>query len=179
MNFLHSIIAIFAGACLGFISSILFFLWHTRIIERKKRKTLIKHLIKELEFNIHSLEDLSKKLENVSPVSKYIEETFDEQHPLPKFIVYGNYFTENYFNQEYLFEKLTPEDIYKLNEISKTMKIYISNLEEIINEFELAGVENKMLDAKMEDLDSVWEREKGKIKEFTAEVRRIKKKLEE
>ena len=128
MNFCQNVISTFIGVTLGFIFSIILFYFQQRWIKKTQKKSLEKNLVKEFEFNKHYLrkilKDIKKTIEKITVNDKNVFYYF-------KYIGYQRLFTQIYFQQGYLYEKLEPNDINLIDTILSRMTLggqdYINN----------------------------------------------------
>jgi len=128
MNFWQNVLSTFIGALFGFVFSIFLFYLTQRLSKNAQKKSLEKNLVKEFEFNEHYLrkilDDLKKTIEKITVNDKNVFYFFN-------YISYQRLFTQTYFQQGYLYDKLEPDDINLidtiLNRISLGGQAYINN----------------------------------------------------
>jgi hypothetical protein len=118
--FWQNIISTFIGAFLAFIFSICLFYLTTHLQKKSQRASLEKNLIREFEFNEQYLAKL------LSELNKAIEKITVNDHNvyfLGKYEGFQRLFIQFYFQQGFLYEKLTSEDINLLDTILNHMAI--------------------------------------------------------
>lgn len=121
MEFWTNLVSTFIGAFSGFVFSIVLFFLTNNIGRKSAKESLENNLIKEFEFNEHYLEnissDLYKAIEKINADSKNVFIYFN-------YINFQRLFITQYFQQGYLYEKLTPDDIVLLDKILTHMNLY-------------------------------------------------------
>ncbi len=128
MTFWQNMFSTFIGAVLGFAFSIVIYFIKTKMSNKSKKDNLEKSLLKELEYNDNFLNGLKNKL------NKVIERVaINDKNVFHYFIysTYSRYFMHAYFNEGYLFEKLSIDDITNINDIFMKMS---EPYQQIINE---------------------------------------------
>jgi formylmethanofuran dehydrogenase subunit E-like metal-binding protein len=103
------------GSICGFIFSIVLFHYNKKWTNEDVRKALEKNLAREFEFNIKFL---NRQLEDVKKIIEKI--TVGDRDTTKFYFRYSNFqrmFIASYFQQGYLYEKLTPEDINVIDAI--------------------------------------------------------------
>ena len=146
MNFYQNIFSTFIGVFSGFIFSIFLFYLTNRWSKKTQKKSLEKNLVKEFEFNEHYLqkilENLKKGIEKVTVNDKNVFYYFN-------YVSYQRLFTQSYFQQGFLYEKLDPDDINLLDTILSRMtyggECYINNSiqnwkEDILNQQQILNI---------------------------------------
>ena len=116
-----------AASCFCFLFSSLLYNGN-RWSEKTKKVNLEKSLIKELEYDENFLNkirtDINKIVEKVTVDDKEIYYTF-------VYITYFRSFTQSYFNEGYMFDKLEIDDLESINDIlmhmSEGMQQYMNN----------------------------------------------------
>ena len=118
MTFWQYLLATFGGVGLGFVFSIFLFYLTNRWGRNTRRRLLEKNVVKEFEFNEKYLEEVVKKLDEA------IQDITIGDKNGSYYFNYRSYqrlFTNAYFMQDFLYEKLNPDDTYKLDLILNRM----------------------------------------------------------
>lgn len=168
MNFWQNVFSTFIGALLGFILSIFLFYLTRRWSKNAQKKSLEKNLIKEFEFNEHYLQkilkDLNKAIEKITVNDKGVFYYI-------KYISYQRLFTQDYFRQGFLYEKLNPDDINLLDTIlSRMTQIH----EDYINVSIKKWKEN---DLSQKQILNILAFERDSIDKFIKDIGGIKQKI--
>ena len=172
MTFWENTLSTFIGAVLGFIFAIVLF-YLTNIWSRKlHKKSFDKNLAKECEFNEYYLEkivrELQKVIEKIGVNDKNVFHYFN-------YVSYKRLYTQGYFQQGFLYEKLGPEEINLLDTIlTKMTQIgdqYINNSiqlwkEDRINQkqiFEIVSFERNTIEKFIGDIGRIKQKITGKV----------------
>lgn len=168
MNFWQNVFSTFIGALLGFVFSIFLFYLTRRWSKKAQKKSLEKNLIKEFEFNAHYLqkilEDLKKAIEKITVNDKDVFYYFS-------YISYQRLFTQTYFQQGFLYERLDPDDINLLDTILSRMtrggEYHINNSIQRWKEDSLS----------QQQILKILAFERDSIEKFITDIGRIKQKI--
>lgn len=118
MTFWEYVLATFGGVGLGFVFSIFLFYLTNRWGRNTRRKLLEKNVAKEFEFNEKYLGEVMKKLDEAIQDITIGDKT---RFYYFNYRSYQRLFTNAYFMQDFLYEKLNPDDTYKLDLILTRM----------------------------------------------------------
>ena len=114
MTFWQNLFSTFTGAIFGFAFSVAVYYIKIRWSAKTKRSNLENSLLKELEYDENFLkkikDNIGKVIERVTVNDKAVYNYF-------VYLSYFRYFTQAYFNEGYLFDKLDIDDIEAINEI--------------------------------------------------------------
>ncbi|MCX5632326.1 MAG: hypothetical protein NTW93_01400 [Phycisphaerae bacterium] len=113
-NFREQILSSFIGTFFGFIFAIILFILTNKLIEIRNQKVLIKHLIKELKYDITQIEGW------IAEVDKILRKITAEDKRIYYYLKYSDFsrvFTQQAFNSGLLFDKLNDKEISQLNTI--------------------------------------------------------------
>ncbi len=129
MTFWQYLLATFGGVGLGFVFSILLFYLTNRWGRNARKKTLERNLIKEFTFDERYLQELVRKFDAA------LQDITVEDRNAFHYFNYRSYqqlFTTIYLSQDFIYDKLTPNDVYKLRLILDRMTFpgeqFINNL---------------------------------------------------
>ncbi len=118
MTFWQYLLATFVGVALGFVFSIILFYLTNRWSRNARKKSLEGNLVKEFVFNEKYLQDLIKKLD--AALQDITVENRNAYHYF-RYRSYQQLFTTTYLSQDFIYERLEPDDIYKLGLILDRM----------------------------------------------------------
>ncbi len=170
ISFFQNLFSTFLGAVLGFIFSIILFHIVEDKKEKKTKKTLIRSLKKEFEFNIYLL----KKLKD--DISKIIEKVNGDNHEIYIYLKYNEFqtfFLQRYFQLGYMYDNFSPEDISIINNLLNRYNLTMTNLinqkisqwnQKELNKAKLNNeltTEKDFIEEDIKNLESLY----GKIKE--------------
>ena len=144
----------------------------TKFFERKK---LEKSLINEFELNELFLNNLLRELEHLEYLSFRNIARNDKPFSAPVYTNYRRFFTETYFKDGVLYEKLRPIDIRKLDKILNVMNVEHHNyINEKFNEWQSCdGDVNGDKSFRI-----VLENEISQISQFIKDIRDVREKIE-
>ncbi|TKJ44694.1 hypothetical protein CEE35_07045 [Candidatus Aerophobetes bacterium Ae_b3b] len=168
MTFWEYVFATFGGVGLGFVFSIFLFYLTNRWGRNTRRKLLEKNVVKEFEFNEKYLEEVVKKLEEAIQDITVGDKT---RFYYFNYRSYQRLFTNAYFMQNFLYEKLNPNDTYKLDLILNRMTIpgeqFMTSLMDKWNSSQI-GQQEALKFARLE---------RDSMKSFIKDIGKIKQKI--
>ena len=168
MSFYQNLVSIFLAVLLGFIFSIILFYLTNKWNRKAQKKSLEKNLIKEFEFNEKYLQGIVKKL------SEAIEDITIENRSKYYYFSYKSYqrlFTIVYFKQEFVYEKLDPNDTYRLDLILNRMTL---GGEQFMNDLMQKWKENRI---NQQQALGFTRLERNSIEQFIKDIGKIKQKI--
>lgn len=167
--------SIFLPALLAFIFSIILFYLTKLVSNTLEKRRLEGNLINEFELNALLLKNLLRELEHLEYLSFRNIAKNDKPITTPVYTNYRRFFTETFFMKWFLYEKLEPNDINKIDRILNAMNIEHQNyIRDKIAEWKTGdgGVDG---DKKFR---IILEDERNMISQFIRDIRQIKEKLE-
>lgn len=119
--------AVFVPTLLAFLSAMALFFGARHLTAYLEKRRLEKHLINEFELNELILGNLLRELEHLEYLS--FRNIARNSKPLipPVYTSYKRLFTETYLNNGFLYDKLHPTDINKLDRVMNTMNMEHQN----------------------------------------------------
>jgi hypothetical protein len=165
----------FFSTFFAFLFAILIFFLSRFVIKYFERKRLQKNLINEFELNELFLHNLLRELEHLEYLSFRNIARNEKKVSAPVYTNYRRFFTEAYFKDGVLYEKLRPVDIRKLDKILTVMSVDHHNyVTEKFNEWQAC---NGDVNGDM-SFRNVLENEIAQISQFVKDVREIREKIE-
>jgi hypothetical protein len=119
--------AMFLPTFIAFFSAIALFFGARHVTRFLEKRRLEKYLINEFELNELILSNLLRELEHLAYLSFRNIARNDKPVVPPVYSSYKRFFTESYFNNGFLYDKLKPIDINKLDRIMNVMNIEHQN----------------------------------------------------
>lgn len=119
--------SIFLPTFLAFILALVFFFGGRYLAGYLKKRRIEKYLLNEFELNELILSNLLRELEHLEYLSFRNIARNDKPVIPPVYTSYKRFFTEAYFNNGYLYDRLRPTDINKLDRIMNAMNIEHQN----------------------------------------------------
>lgn len=119
--------AIFLPTLIAFLSAMALFFGARYLTGHLEKKKLEKYLINEFELNELILTNLLRELEHLEYLSFRNIARNDKPVIPPVYTSYKRFFTEAYFNNGFLYDKLRPTDINKLDRLMNVMNIEHQN----------------------------------------------------
>ncbi len=119
--------AIFLPALLAFILAMALFFGGRYVTTYLAKRRLEKYLINEFELNELILTKLLRELEHLEYLSFRNIARNDKPVLPPVYTSYKRFFTDAYFNNGYLYDRLRPTDINKLDRIMNAMNMEHQN----------------------------------------------------
>lgn len=168
MTFLQQVLASFVGSLFGFIFAIILFLVTVTIKEQFDKRTLLKHLKREFEYDISLLQEW---IEEVDKILRKITANDLQVYTYLRYTFFQRSFMQEAFRSGMMYRSLNNEEISNLNNV-------LSHCDTGIEQYVNGAIQqwkNKQL--LQQDALRQFEFEKEELQRFRKHLQEVLKKL--